>query len=242
VPLLIPARNASEWTGPTGNNTWLLTGRDPALVDAGVGDAGHLAEIERALGGAALATVFITHRHRDHMGGLPALRARWPQLNVIQFPDALRPPALFTAGDTTLRAIPTPGHSPDHVCFLDDSTRDLYCGDLARIGGSVVIPAGKGGNLRDYLASLQRIRELSPRRLLPGHGPIIDDPIALIDKYVAHRAQRERQILDAMAAGARTPEEIVERVYTGLSPVLKRAAAQTVAAHLQKLKEEDRLR
>ncbi len=239
-PLLIHARNASEWTGRTGNNTWLLLGREPALVDAGVGHPEHLAEMERALDGAPLASVFITHGHPDHTGGLPALRARWPQLKVIQF-DTLRGSTAFPAGDISLRAIPTPGHSPDHLSFLDATTRDLYCGDLARIGGTVVIPADRGGNLREYLASLQRIRELQPRRLLPGHGPIAEDPLALIDEYLAHRALRERQILDAMAAGARTPDEIVARVYAGLAPSLERAAAETVAAHLQKLREDRKI-
>jgi glyoxylase-like metal-dependent hydrolase (beta-lactamase superfamily II) len=241
-PLLISARNASEWTGPTGNNTWLLTGREPALVDAGVGDPEHLAEVERALEGATLARVFITHGHPDHVGGLPALLAKWPQVVIID--AALLPPSggSVPAGDTMLRMIPTPGHAPDHVCFFDEASRDLYCGDLARLGGSVVIPAGKGGNLREYLASLGSIRALHPRRLLPGHGAIVDDPIALIDHYVAHRELRDRQILDAIASGARTPEEIVERVYFGLSSSLKRAAADTVQAHLQKLREEGRIR
>jgi glyoxylase-like metal-dependent hydrolase (beta-lactamase superfamily II) len=250
-PILIPARNRSEWTGPTGNNTWLLPGGEPALVDAGVGHPEHLADIERALGGATLARVFITHGHSDHVGGVPALRARWPALEVIGFlpPEggshesrvAAGHEIRVAAGDTTLRVIPTPGHAPDHLCFFDEGSRDLYCGDLARIGGSVVIPASKGGNLRDYLASLKRIRALAPRRLLPGHGPIVTDPIALIDEYIAHRELRDRQILDAIASGARTAEEIVQRVYVGLSPTLKPAASETVRAHLQKLKEEGRV-
>jgi glyoxylase-like metal-dependent hydrolase (beta-lactamase superfamily II) len=244
-PLLIPARNASEWTGPTGNNTWLLLGREPALVDAGVGHPEHLEDIERALDGASLTRVFITHGHPDHVGGLPALGARWPTLEVIGLPpeggrDGMH--MRVAAGDTTLHIIPTPGHAPDHVCFHDETSGDLYCGDLARRGGSVVIPASTGGNLREYLASLERIRALRPRRLLPGHGPIVQDPIGLIDEYIAHRAFRDRQILAAIASGARTPEEIVERVYLDLSAPLKRAARDTVEAHLQKLRDEGRVR
>jgi glyoxylase-like metal-dependent hydrolase (beta-lactamase superfamily II) len=82
---------------------------------------------------------------------------------------------------------------------------------------------------------------LAPRRLLPGHGPIVEDPAALIDEYIAHRAARDRQILDAIEAGARTPEEIVDRVYVGLSPVLRPAAADSVAAHLEMLKQDGKI-
>jgi glyoxylase-like metal-dependent hydrolase (beta-lactamase superfamily II) len=234
-PLLIPARNPSQWTGPTGNNTWLLLGREAALVDAGVGHPDHLADIERALQGATLRRVLITHGHSDHVDGLPALRARWPEVEVV------RSVGTFPAGDTTLEAIGTPGHAPDHLCFFDQASRDLYCGDLARLGGSIVIPANKGGDLRDYLNSLKRVRALDPRRLLPGHGPIVERPLALIDEYIAHRDLRDRQILAAIAAGARTPEEIVERVYPTLASSLKRAAAATVEAHLQKLRKEGKL-
>jgi glyoxylase-like metal-dependent hydrolase (beta-lactamase superfamily II) len=121
------------------------------------------------------------------------------------------------------------------VCYFDRESGDLYCGDLARLGGTIVIPSRKGGDLRTYLDSLRRVRDLAPRRMLPGHGPIIEDPIALIDSYIAHRAARERQIVDAMAAGAKTVAEIVARVYPELPDSLRRAAEETVEAHLKKL-------
>ena len=235
LPILIRAGNPSEWTGPTGNNTWLITGREPALVDAGTGNPEHVEGVAAALHGAPLARVLITHWHPDHVSGLPALRERWTNLVVVESPG---PPV--PAGDGVLEIVPTPGHSPDHLCFYDREAGDVYCGDLARIGGTIVIPARKGGDLRAYLASLQRIRDLAPRRLLPGHGPIVDDPIALIDKYVAHRAEREQQILKAMLDGARTVEEIVRRVYPLLPPSLSEAAADSVRAHLAKLRDDGR--
>ena len=235
APILIPAGNPSEWTGPTGNNTWLIPGREPALVDAGTGQPEHVAAVAAALNGAALARVLITHWHPDHVSGLPALRERWRKLVVI---DAPGPPV--PAGDGTLEIVPTPGHSPDHVCFFDRDAGDVYCGDLARLGGTIVIPARKGGDLRAYLASLARIRDFAPRRLLPGHGPIVEDPRALIDDYIAHRLQREQQILKAMLDGARTVKEIVSRVYPALPESLSEAAADSVRAHLAKLRDEGR--
>jgi glyoxylase-like metal-dependent hydrolase (beta-lactamase superfamily II) len=225
TPLLILAGNPSAWTGPSGNNTWLLRGAEPALVDAGVGRPEHVDAIARALDGVPLARVLITHSHSDHVAGLPALQARWPGLRVC-------PPHEV---DPRLEVVPTPGHAPDHVCYFDRESGDLYCGDLARLGGTIVIPSRKGGDLRTYLDSLRRVRDLAPRRMLPGHGPIIEDPIALIDSYIAHRAARERQIVDAMAAGAKTVAEIVARVYPELPDSLRRAAEETVEAHLKKL-------
>jgi glyoxylase-like metal-dependent hydrolase (beta-lactamase superfamily II) len=235
MPLLIAAGNPSEWTGPTGNNTWLLTGREPSLVDAGVGQAEHVEAVASALNGAPLVRVLITHWHPDHVKGLPALRDRWPGLTVV---DAAGDPV--PAGDGRLEIIATPGHSPDHLCFFDREAGDLYCGDLARQGGTIVIPARKGGDLRAYLASLALVREMAPRRLLPGHGPIVDDPAALIDEYIAHRQKREQQILQAMLEGARTVEDIVRRVYPALPDSLRSAAADSVRAHLAKLRDEGR--
>jgi glyoxylase-like metal-dependent hydrolase (beta-lactamase superfamily II) len=235
TPLLIAAGNPSTWTGPTGNNTWLLLGREPALVDAGVGRPEHVDAIAHALDGEALARVFITHAHPDHVGGLPALRTRWPKIQVVDADHAMAGRAAVPAGDRLLDLILTPGHAPDHLCLFDRDSGDLYCGDLARLGGTVVIPSRKGGDLRAYLESLRLVRDLAPRRMLPGHGPIIDDPIALIDSYIAHRAERARQIGEAMAAGAKTVQEIVARVYPELPDSLRVAAEETVEAHLKTL-------
>jgi glyoxylase-like metal-dependent hydrolase (beta-lactamase superfamily II) len=237
--LRIPAENPSPWTGPEGNNTYLLPGAVPTLVDAGVGVQAHLDAVGRALDGSRLARVLITHSHPDHVGGVPALLERWPAANVRNCPpDACRDGEIIAAGDVQLVALHTPGHAPDHFCFFDEDSRDLYCGDLARRGGTIVVPASKGGSLAKYLASLRRIRELAPARLLPGHGPIIEDAAALIDEYLAHRAEREEQVMEALASGCESVDQIVARIYTALHPAVVRAAADSVLAQLIKLRDE----
>jgi hydroxyacylglutathione hydrolase len=243
-PILIPANNPSQWTGPTGNNTFLLTGKVPTLVDAGVGKDEHLDAVARALDGRPLALVLITHGHVDHVSGVPKLLERWPDAVVrgISSGVTLADGERVEAGDTVLRVIPTPGHAPDHCCFFDQRTRDLYCGDLAREGGTVVIPATRGGDLSDYISSLRTVRALAPARLLPGHGPIVDDPASLIDSYLRHRAERDRQILEALGEGERTAAEIAGAIYRGLPELLKKAAVETVLAHLIKLAREGRVR
>jgi glyoxylase-like metal-dependent hydrolase (beta-lactamase superfamily II) len=243
MSILIPAFNASAWTGPTGNNTWLLEGQAPTLIDAGIGAHAHLGGLREALHGAPLAQLLITHGHRDHASGADAIRALWPEVEVRSWDNGgLRDGQILSGGDTRIEVIHTPGHSPDHCCLREESTGDIYSGDLVRHGGSVVIPASQGGDLRAYLESLERIRELRPPRLLPGHGPIVTDPTALIDEYVRHRADRDREILEALRVGDRTIEQIVARVYGTLPTTLRSAAADTVRAHLIKLRDESRVR
>jgi glyoxylase-like metal-dependent hydrolase (beta-lactamase superfamily II) len=241
--ILLPAGNASAWTGPTGNNTYLLPGDVPTLIDAGVGNPEHLDALSRALDGAALARVLLTHGHVDHVAGVPALRDRWPGADVRQFGSGAHPLAdgeSVAAGDAECTVLHTPGHSPDHCCFVRGG--DVFCGDLARIGGTVVIPASRGGDLAAYLDSLRRVRELEPARLLPAHGPIVERPAELIDEYIAHRRQRDEQILDALRAGPSTPPDIVSRVYEALPDQLRSAAADTVLAHLIKLRNQGRVK
>ena len=160
--------------------------------------------------------------------------------SAISAGDVCRHDEVIAAGDTSLRAVYTPGHAPDHFSFVDERTADVYCGDLIRIGGTIVIPASTGGRLRDYLDSLLAIRALEPRRLLPGHGPIVEDPVALIDRYLEHRAERELQIVGALGRGCSSPAAIALSVYGEMAGVFARAAADGVLANLIKLESEGR--
>lgn len=247
--LALLAHNASDWTGPTGNNTYLLSGSHPALVDAGVGAAEHISSIERALNGEALESVLITHGHPDHVSGVPALIDRWPRLRVSKMPPnipagavALADGGRVDAGDGSLSIVATPGHSPDHCCFFDEREGDLYCGDLVRIGGTIVISPSQGGDLAEYLGSLQRVRGLGPKRLLPGHGPVIEDPDRVIESYLQHRAEREAQVVAGLRRGASSAEQLVAAIYPDLAVTLAPAAAEMMRAHLAKLLKEGRVR
>jgi glyoxylase-like metal-dependent hydrolase (beta-lactamase superfamily II) len=247
--LALQAFNPGPMTG-AGNWTWLVPGRAPTLIDAGVGDPRHLDAIEEALGGALLEQVVVTHGHSDHASGAPAIAARFPEARFLKIAwpdrDARWPVAwepvgdggLVAAGDARLLALHTPGHAPDHLCLWHEETRTLFGGDLVQKGATVWIPAGADGDLAAYLASLERVRALRPARILPAHGPAIEDPPALIDRYLAHRRERDGQILDALRAGAADPQAIAARVYRGLRPEVAPRARETVVAHLLKLERE----
>jgi glyoxylase-like metal-dependent hydrolase (beta-lactamase superfamily II) len=230
-PILIPSGNPSAMTG-AGNNTWLLDGAEPTLIDAGIGKPEHLDAIALALGGRGLSCVLITHGHADHASGAPALSTRWPGIDVRQWPNQLSDGQQIRAGDRTLTVAHTPGHAADHVCFWDASSRDLYSGDMLVLGSTVMIPAA-GGGLRAYLASLERIAALAPARVFPGHGPVIEDPLRLIADYIEHRRLRHRQVAACLAQGIHDPDAIVTSVYPDLPPALRPAARATIEAHLE---------
>ena len=252
VSVLIHGHNPGPYTG-AGNNTYLIPGREPTLIDAGTGDPRHLDALAEALAGRGLARVVVTHAHRDHIIGASAIRDRWPQAEFVKHPwpgrderylQTWRPLSdgdVVPAGDGVLRAVWTPGHAPDHLCLFDEEERTLFGGDLLVKGSTVMIPATEGGNLTDYLASLHRVLALGPSRVLSAHGPLIDDPAALVREYLSHRQEREHQIFDALRAGAHDPALIVQRVYPELDPRLVAAARESVLAHLIKLEAEGRV-
>jgi glyoxylase-like metal-dependent hydrolase (beta-lactamase superfamily II) len=134
--------------------------------------------------------------------------------------------------------LPTPGHAPDHVCFLQDAT--CFCGDLVLGEGSSIVFPG-GGGLAAYLDSLRRLRELEPTLLCPGHGPWITDPRAKIDEYIEHRLERERKLIDALGAGERSRPRLLDAAWDDVPAVLRPAAALAMDAHLEKLAAEGRL-
>jgi len=138
-----------------------------------------------------------------------------------------------------LRAVHTPGHASNHLCYLLEQERLLFSGDHVMQGSTVVI-APPDGDMAAYLDSLSRIRTLRLRSIAPGHGHLIDDPDAVIDDYIAHRLEREQQVLDALGAGDSTIPAIVERLYVGLIDELVPRARQSVHAHLRKLAAEGR--
>lgn len=211
-----------------GTNTYLV-GRDPVVViDPGPEDAGHVEAVRTAAeerGG--IGTVLVTHSHLDHIGGVELLGVE---------------PARPADGEEVagLTALATPGHTEDHLCFLIG--KDLFCGDLILGEGSTIVPpASEGGSLAKYMASLQRVSELGLDRMYPGHGPVIEDPPAKIDEYVAHRTEREDRLVAALDRGERSRQTLLREVWDDVPEPLLPAAAYAMQAHLEKLGAEGRL-
>ncbi len=254
-PILLEANNPSPMTG-RGNNTYLIIGSDvPALlIDAGIGETRHVNAIanELAASGSRLDQVLVTHIHPDHASGAPAIRSAHARARFRKYswPDEdsryavswvhVQDGDTVSCGDEALLALHTPGHSPDHLSFWHEASRTVFTGDLVAQGSSVMIEASKGGDLRQYFASLERILSLDARRLLPAHGPEVADPAALVNQYLAHRRRREQQVLEALAARRETVHAIADYIYDGLAPVLRPAAEENVRAHLRKLQAEGR--
>jgi glyoxylase-like metal-dependent hydrolase (beta-lactamase superfamily II) len=223
----------------SGTNSWIV-GRDPAwLVDPGPNLQDHLdalaAEVDRrgGLGGIAL-----THDHIDHTEGVPALRRRVPDAPVA----GARGPVDARLEDGgrlgPLEAIWTPGHARDHLSYV---TGDVgFSGDAVLGEGSVFIMPDPGA-LAGYLDGLKRLRMRGLTALCPGHGPVVLDVEAKIDEYIAHRLDRERRLVEALEAGKRGVQELLDAVWDDAPAVLRAAAAFTLAAHLDKLEDEGRL-
>ena len=232
------ARVRAENPGPytlSGTNTWVI-GRDPAwVVDPGPELPEHVeavaAEVEARGGAGGIA---VTHDHADHVEAVLALRERLGRPPVA----ARRYAADVRLGDGDrfgpLEAHAVPGHAPDHLVFVTGGA--CFTGDAVLGEGSVFVAEDLGA----YLEALERLRELPLEVICPGHGPPVWDPRAKLDEYLAHRRERERKLLAALADGLREEDELLDAVWDDAPEALRPAAAVTLAAHRAKLEAEGR--
>jgi glyoxylase-like metal-dependent hydrolase (beta-lactamase superfamily II) len=238
------APNPGVMTGP-GTNTYLVGIDEVAVIDPGIEDDGHLDAVV-GCGGDRIRWIFCTHTHPDHSPGAAALKKRtgaevlaFEARDGLEIDTAIEDGYQIEATEFRLSAVHTPGHASNHLCYLLEEERLLFSGDHIMQGSTVVI-APPDGDMALYLQSLERVRSLRLRSIAPGHGYLIHDPNVVIDEYLSHRLERERQVLDAVAAGDRTTAEIVARLYPGLVDELVIRARQTVHAHLRKLGADGR--
>ncbi len=234
------APNADVYT-LDGTNTWVVGASPSIVIDPGPEIPEHLDEVAAAAG--EVAAVLVTHDHPDHAPGAAAFAARFGA-PVFAFrlagTEHLHDGREVRGGSVSLRAVHTPGHTSDHLVFAHEASGALFTGDAVVGRGTSFIDASAGGDLGQYLRSLERMRGLGARTIYPGHGPVVFDAAAKLDEYVRHRAEREQQVLAVIDAGASTVAAIVDAVYDGYPAEVLPLAAGSVLAHLRKLEAEGR--
>ena len=214
---------------------------DPAAADERIGEKtdriGHIA---------------VTHHHPDHVGHVAeyaretdaTVWCRYGRRDAFATAAGIEPDRTFQAGTTihvgdgAVTVHDTPGHAVEHVAFGLDN--DALVGDLAVDEGSVVVGAPEG-DMRAYLTSLRRLRVMAPGRLLPAHGPVIDDPRSTCERLIRHRLDRERRVFSAVEDGNRTVVAILDFAYEKNLDGVRDLAGKTVRAHLDKLHYEGRI-
>lgn len=237
-----------------GTRTFIVGRERPVVIDPGPDDPAHLDAIARALGGVAPGAILLTHAHPDHADaalplasrtGAPVMMARGALHSSVR--DVARWLADGDEVETdagTLRAVATPGHVPEHLAFHWIEPDTLFAGDAFMGGSDTTLVAPPEGDLAEYMRTLDRVGQLAPARILPAHGPPIDDPAAAVERYRAHRRERIEQVVRALgAAGPARPEQILDAVYgAALHPGLRLAAGGSLHAILAYLRATDRVR
>ena len=248
----MPATRVSvpvETRAPTGETGACVLGSDPALLVDPPATSDRLDTVARK---RAVGHVAVTHHHPDHVGAVAryaerhdaTVWARTGREDAFEAATGVAPDRTFAEGTTIptgtapVHVLDTPGHAPEHVAFAHGDV--LACGDLAVAEGSVAV-AAPGGDLRAYLTSLRRVHALDPDRLLPGHGPVVEDVRPTVRRLISHRLDRERRVLAAVEDGARTLAEVCDGAYEKDLTGVRDLAEATVQAHLEKLAVEGRV-
>ncbi len=246
----------------THTNALLIGTGDLVLIDPGSDRPDELRDLERIVrreqrrAGGRLVGIWLTHHHPDHIAGTEAMRRRWSvpvwahRATVRRSAaDGVHVDRRFAGGELVripgrrelrVRVLHTPGHASGHLCFYEEGSQTLMCGDMVSGFGSVVI-SPPDGNMADYLRSLEVLRDLGAKAALPGHGTMMRDPAAAIEGARQHRLRRERLVLRAWRSGAREPEGMIGPVYGELEPAARPLAARQVLAHLERLEEIGRI-
>jgi glyoxylase-like metal-dependent hydrolase (beta-lactamase superfamily II) len=247
----IVAPNAGPLTG-AGTNTYVVGRERPVVIDPGCDDPAHLERVLATAGGV-VERIVCTHSHPDHSPGAAWLRARTgaPVLGLPAPDDGYQDPSFapdagladgerIEADGEALRVVHTPGHASNHVCLLLEGSGLLFTGDHL-MSGSTVIIIPPDGSMRLYLDSLRRLRESPLAALAPGHGALIPDAIAEIDRVIAHRLAREARLVRALAErGTATLDEVLPEVYDDVPKFMHLYARHSLLAHAVKLVEEGR--
>jgi glyoxylase-like metal-dependent hydrolase (beta-lactamase superfamily II) len=247
----ITAPNPGVMTGP-GTNTYLIGRKTLALIDPGPADDAHIARLIEAAG-KRLRWIFCTHTHRDHSPAARAVKAA-TGAEVLGMPppsdgrqdETFAPDRVLAHGDTVdcgefaLRAVHTPGHASNHICYLFDYKGFLFTGDHVMQGSTVVI-APPDGDMTAYLSSLEALLALDVRAYAPGHGHVITTPHEEARRLIAHRLKREQKVVDALAKRhPATLDELIGLVYDDVPERLHPVARRSLHAHLIKLEREGR--
>ena len=261
----IVANNPGPFTFK-GTNTYIVGSEELALIDPGPEEPTHLAAILGTIGQRRLSHVLITHTHRDHTDGLPALlaatgaktagfgrsaRARGTKgtsPSGSEFVDQDFKPDVPLADGGRLAgngwgftAVHTPGHAPDHLCFALEGTKVLFSGDHV-MGWNTSVIAPPEGNMGDYMRALEVLNRREDQVYFPGHGGQVAEPQRMVKAFLLHRRMRELAIRDCIRDGNSTINAIVPIIYRDLNPKLLNAAALSVQAHVEHLIERGLVR
>ncbi|MBT8422739.1 MAG: MBL fold metallo-hydrolase [Gammaproteobacteria bacterium] len=246
------APNGGPLTGP-GTNTYLLGAGHSVVIDPGPAIAEHIDAMLAAVGDA-LTYIVVTHTHLDHSPAAALLAAETgAQLVGLAPPASERQDQSFVPDlmpvdgevlrldDVELRAIHTPGHASNHVCYWSESAQLLFTGDHVMQGSTVVIPP-PDGDMQQYLDSLEKIRALAPAAIAPGHGTVIDEPDRAVRRLIRHRLQREARVFDRLQRlGEADLDALLPHAYADIDVRMLPVAAYSMHAHLIKLEADGRV-